>query len=441
MPTTLTDTPSGAESLILDLHGKYLEEARPSEPFKGLNLASVRRFETLKFPHPKHDLFSFVNAKELAWTRFQLQRDSRIGKDIVRDHVYPGCEKSVLVVADGTFRPDLSDLSALPSQVKVSSLREAVADPAIARYLAETIESENDVFAAINGAFFNDGLYLEVEPAALVETPALILYISSGSASHPTMTVPRVLAKVGRHSEVKIVVKYAGAGGNYFVNSTQDFILEENSKVLYTHIQADPFESWSFAKDRVHLNRYSRFHGVNVYSGCKLARRHHEVHLEDSGAELKLDGVSVLTGREQAHNLVRIHHEAPQCASAQHFKNIVNESSRSSFDGSVIVNKGAQLTNSDQLINNLMLSDDAHADSKPNLMIYADDVKCTHGSTVGQLDEEQLFYLNSRGLSQGMAKSLLTRSFAESILGEIQVPAVASGLRGILSKKLEANHA
>jgi len=135
---------------------------------------------------------------------------------------------------------------------------------------------------------------------------------------------------------------------------------------------------------------------------------------------------------------VRIHHEAPHGTSAQVFKNIVSGKSRSSIDGTVIVNQGAQQTNSDQLINNLMLSDNAHADTKPNLMIFADDVKCTHGATVGQLNEDQLFYLKTRGLIEKVAKELLTKSFAESIIQTIEFPGVVEYLENNLLKKLEA---
>jgi Fe-S cluster assembly protein SufD len=153
-----------------------------------------------------------------------------------------------------------------------------------------------------------------------------------------------------------------------------------------------------------------------------------------------LNGVSVLDGKDQVHNFIRIHHEAPQCVSHQHFKNVVNGQARSSFDGTVIVNQGAQLTNSNQLINNLMLSDDCHADNKPNLMIFADDVKCTHGATIGQIDKEQWFYLQTRGLSAKVAKELLTRSFAKSIIQTIEFPVVVEDLNSTLLKKLEVRN-
>ena len=220
----------------------------------------------------------------------------------------------------------------------------------------------------------------------------------------------------------------------------QDWKISEGASVVLTQVQGDPFDAWNFAKTRVHLKRNARFYSANACNGSVLVRHHFEGRLEEEGAELILNGVSVLDGKEQVHNFVRIHHEAPQCVSHQHFKNVVNDEGRSSFDGTVIVNQGAQLTNSNQLINNLMLSNNCHADNKPNLMIFADDVKCTHGATIGQIDDEQLFYLQTRGLSKKFAKELLTRGFAESIIQTIKFPEVVKELSNTLLKKLEADH-
>jgi Fe-S cluster assembly protein SufD len=171
-----------------------------------------------------------------------------------------------------------------------------------------------------------------------------------------------------------------------------------------------------------------------------LVRNHNEVWLNESGAEMELNGVSVLEEDEQSHQFVRVHHEVENCTSHQYFKNIINDRARASFDGTVVVNKGAQLTNSDQLINNLMLSDEGHADCKPNLMIFADDVKCAHGATVGQLDDDQLFYLKTRGLSESVAKEILTQSFARSIVQKIPFEPVVKELDETLLKKLVANN-
>lgn len=435
--TTMATTEATGESMVLDLHKKYLEEVKPSKHCLEFNEAGIKRFEFLKFPHSKHEMFTFVNTKDISLTRFDFPGKSKVGNDFIKKHVYSGYQGHVITLVDGVFRPDLSDI-AEPDSLKITDLAKAVDDSQVKRYLLDTIRVESDVFASINAAFLHQGVCLEVAPA--VQAKLQILCISSGSSSSPVMTTPRILVKVGRNAELGVIVKYAGAAGNYFVNAVQDFILEENCKVIYTQIQADDRSARHFSKTRVQMPAYSRFLTANASFGSKLVRHHYEVHLKGSGAELLLNGLSILRGEDQVHNYVRVHHEAPQCVSNQHFKNIVNDKSRSSFDGTVIVSKGAQLTNSDQLINNLQLSDDAHADSKPNLMIFADDVKCSHGSTVGRLNDEQLFYLNSRCLSQDAAKILLTRSFAESILETIQFPEVVKDLRQTLLKKLEPNY-
>lgn len=439
MLSATTEVTDKGETLVLDLHKKYRQEIKPSSLFQELNESAIERFEFLKFPDSKHEMYTFASTKELARTRFDLQRKSAVGEDFIKKHVYAG--SNVITLIDGVYRHDLSNITGLDSRVSVTGFDKAVADPAIKRYLLDTIDEENDVFASINGAFLHQGVLVEVEPLAPIEAPLQILHVSSGSASNPVMTTPRVLIKIGRHAEVKLIVKYVGVAGNYFVNAVQDFILAENSKVVYTQVQADAPNAWHLSKSRIQMSEYSRFISTNASAGSKFVRHHYEVHLKGSGAELAMNGLAILKGEEQVHNFIRVHHEAPQCVSNQRFKSIVNDKTRFSFDGTVIVNRGAQLTNSDQLINNLMLSDDAHADSKPNLMIFADDVKCTHGSTVGRLNEEQLFYLNTRGLSQNAAKTLLTRSFAESILDTIQFPAVVQDLRGTILKKLEAKYA
>jgi Fe-S cluster assembly protein SufD len=439
MTAILTATQDTAnESMVLDLHKKYLEEIKPPQPFRELNSVGAERFELLKLPHSKHEMYTFVNTKELSSVRFDLPGKGGVESDFIKKHIYPACDDNVIVMLDGVFRPDLSNTSNLDSRIKVTDLAKALDNHQAKQYLLDTIRAENDVFASINSAFFHQGIYLEVEHAA--QANLQILCVSSGSSSNPVMTTPRILAKVGRNAEIGVVLKYVGAKGNYFVNAVQDFILEENSKVIYTQIQADDRTARHFSKTRIQMSANSRFLAANASFGSKLVRHHYEAHLKGNGAELLLNALSILRGEDQVHNFVRVHHEAPHCVSNQHFKNIVNDKTRSSFDGTVIVCKGAQLTSSDQLINNLQLSDDAHADSKPNLMIFADDVKCTHGSTVGRLNDEQLFYLNSRCLSLDAAKTLLTRSFAESILETIQFPDVVNDLRKTLLKKLEPDY-
>ena len=433
MSDTLVE--SSAESGFLDLHKKLLEQGRPA--LEELQEAALNRFELLGFPHSKHEMYTFVNIKGLVATSFILPDGGvNVSEDFVAGHIYPDCERQCLVFVDGVFNRGLSRFEGVSANLV--SLSEA--DQELKDYLSKTAENENDVFAALSTAFCSEGLVFKVDDNTQISGTVQVLFVSTGRAAGPVMHSPRLVWQLGKLAEVKVIEKFVGTEGGYFINSVQDWLLAEGAGVSFTQVQVDSFDSWHFSKTRVHFNRNARFYSSNASSGTQLARHHYEVWLKEEGSELRLNGVSVLDGKEQVHNFIRIHHEAPQCISHQHFKNVVNGHARSSFDGTVIVNPGAQLTSSDQLINNLMLSDDCHANNKPNLMIFADDVKCTHGVTIGQIDEDQWFYLQTRGLSAKAAKELLTRSFAQSIIQTIEFPEVVEELKGTLLKKLEATN-
>ena len=433
MSDTLVE--SSAESAFLDLHKKLLEQGRPA--LEELQEAALNRFELLGFPHSKHEMYTFVNIKGLVATSFSLPDGGvNVSEDFVAGHIYPDCERQCLVFVDGVFNRGLSRFEGVSANLV--SLSEA--DQELKDYLSKTAENENDVFAALSTAFCSEGLVFKVDDNTQISGTVQVLFVSTGRSVGPAMHAPRLVWQLGKLAEVKVIEKFVGTEGGYFINSVQDWLLAEGAGVSFTQVQVDSFDSWHFSKTRVHLNRNARFYSSNASSGTQLARHHYEVWLKEEGSELRLNGVSVLDGKEQVHNFIRIHHEAPQCISHQHFKNVVNGHARSSFDGTVIVNEGAQLTNSDQLINNLMLSNDCHANNKPNLMIFADDVKCTHGVTIGQIDEDQWFYLQTRGLSAKSAKELLTRSFAQSIIQTIEFPEVVEELNGTLLKKLEATN-
>jgi Fe-S cluster assembly protein SufD len=433
MSDTLVE--SSAVSAFLDLHKKLIEQGSPA--LAELQQVALNRFELLGFPHSKHEMFTYLNTKGLVETAFGLSDGSKkVSEDFVASHIYPDCESQCLVFVDGVLNRDLSRLEGVNTYLV--PLSEAVSDQELKKYLSETAENENDVFAALSTAFCGEGLVFKVGDNTQISRPVQVLFVSTGGS--PVMHVPRLVWQLGNLSEVKVIEKFVGVEGGYFINAVQDWLLAEGAGVSFTQVQADASDSWHFSKTRVHLHRNSRFHSTNASYGTQLARHHYDVRLKEEGSELRLNGVSVLDDKEQVHNFIRIHHEAPQCVSHQHFKNIINGQARSSFDGTVIVNQGAQLTNSNQLINNLMLSNDCHADNKPNLMIFADDVKCTHGATIGQIDEEQWFYLQTRGLSARVAKELLTRSFAKSIIETIEFPEVVKELNGTLLKKLEVRN-
>jgi Fe-S cluster assembly protein SufD len=441
MNSTVSQADSKSEAIIIERCQKYIEDLGSGHALKEICQGAITRFDELKFPHAKHEMYTFVGTNDLVESPFEIQSDGNVDAEFIKRHIYPSCANSVLVICDGIYRADLSSVSSLESSVKIKTLSEMAGDSFVKQYILDTVKKENDVFACINSAFLKEGLALDVPAKTVCDSPIQILYISTGSTKAPVTTHPRLLVKVGKLAEAKIIVKYVGQSGNYFVNSVQDFILDDDAGVTYSQVQADPADAWNFTKTRISLNRNSRFIAANASSGCRIARNHFDADLNQVGGEFRLNGVAVLKDKEQAHSYINIRHLAPHCTSNQHFKNIVNDESRASIDGTVTVGVGAQLTQSDQLINNLVLSGEAHADCKPNLMIYADDVKCTHGSTVGQIDEEHMFYLKTRGLSQEIAEALLTTSFAHAIVETIAFPEVIDDVNKTILKKLEAKNA
>jgi len=437
MTGTTIDQTNRPESQVKELFIKKQSENKPASPaLEKFNKAAFEKFEKLKFPDRKHEMYTFVGTKELVSTSFALGEAGTITINQADAMTNPASKNSRIVFVNGAYSESLSDLSGLGEGISLEPLSESIGKKEVSDYLLESLENENDVFAALNGALLTNGLVLEIAEKAAFKAPLQILYLATDSDS-PTVHCPRLLVLARRSSALDIDVKFSGGGDHSFVNATMDVILEENARISFTQFQNN--SAWHLSKLKASLKRDSRFLVSSAMAGAKLARCHYEMWLNEPGAELQLNNLSVLRGEEQAHNYVQIHHKAEHCTSAQLFRNIVDDKARSSVDGTVVVHPGAQLTSSDQLINNLMLSDDCRADNKPNLKIYADDVKCTHGATVGQVDEEQVFYLKTRGLSEATARTLLTRSFAESLIETAQSQEVAQDWRNVLLKKLEAN--
>ena len=335
MSSVIEESKNGAESAVLALHKQFLDTDQPSADLLPFNKKALDIFESLKFPHRKHEMYTFVNTKGLTDTSFSLKTESSVQKSFVKQHVYAGCERSHLTFVDGALCPDLSDATALGTSVKIGSLIEAVKDESFKNILQESIEQENDVFASINSAFMKQGIMIRVGRDKQIEVPLQILNVSSGGESGPVMTVPRAYIHLEPLSELKLIVKYVGDGGNYFVNSVQDIVIEDNATFTHIQIEADSTDAWHFSKNRVCLKRDSRYLGYQTTNGTRLVRNHNEVWLSEPGAEMELNGVSVLEDDEQSHHLVRVHHEVENCISHQYFKNIINDRARASFDGTV----------------------------------------------------------------------------------------------------------
>lgn len=383
-----------------------------------------KRFQEIGLPTRKHELFRYVKLHYLYSQQYQLAQASEIQAADVALHVIPECQESVLVFVNGIFRADLSCTAALPQKAVVQPFSVAMRTygALLTNQLTKAIKEETDPFAALNIALHRDALFLYLPPKTVLDVPIQLLYLVD-AGKDKLMVSPRFQLFAGAHSEIEVIASHAAlSGAGYCINQTAQFSLEENSKVHYTQVNCEaPDNIWHFDALRASLKRDSFLKVVNATTGSATIRNDYRVMLLGENCHTSLNGISMLGQKREAHTHVYVDHQAPNCESRQLYKSVLNDASHSCFEGKIMVRQAAQKTNAFQLNNNLLLSDQASAESKPNLEIFADDVKASHGATVGQLDKEELFYMKSRGFSDIEAKGLLIFGFCKEIIDMLPV--------------------
>jgi len=331
-----------------------------------------------------------------------------------------------LVFVNGHFVAALSDVRELPAGLAVGGLADAVSaeregvDARLCRYA----DNERDPFVALNTALWEDGAYVRVERGASVEQPVHLLYLTTAHDS-PVMTHPRTLVIAGATSRAAVIEEYVSIGdGAAFSNSVTELIAGQDSVVGHFLVERENLGSFNFSTLRIEQERGANVDSHSILLGGGLVRNNVHPVLDGEGAECLINGLFVGAGRQHLDNFMLVEHAKPNCESRQFYNGILDEQSRGVFHGRIVVHKDAQHTDAKQTNRNLLLSDDARIDTKPQLEIYADDVKCTHGATIGQIEEEALFYLRSRGLSETDARNLLLYAFAAECLDRMrEVPA------------------
>jgi Fe-S cluster assembly protein SufD len=346
----------------------------------------------------------------------------------------------LVVVVDGRVVPDLCRIPSR-SGIRVTSLAGAISagDSIAERHLGRHAVPAVTPFGALNTALFADGVLLRVERSVALETPIHVLHLAS-SAAEETVVSPRMLVVVEPGAQAALVESYAGvdAGeGGHFTNAVCEVVLGENAQLNHFRIQREPETGWHIGLACVDQARDSRYHSVTVAMGCRLSRLDLRTELTASGAEALLYGVYLADHEQLVDHHTAIHHAAPHCNSWEVYKGILADRSRGVFNGKVVVDAIAQRTDAKQTNRNLLLSDHAKIDTKPQLEIFADDVKCTHGATVGRLDEQQRYYLQSRGIAGRAARALLVWAFAAEVLAEVPDARLRQALERIVHARVD----
>ena len=402
--------------------------------------AAMARFVELGFPTTKHEEWRSTNVARIANTVFELENSGAV--DVSRGELEPftfGDSAGGLVVfVNGRFAPELSLIPRLPDGVKVGSLAEAMqTDPGLVEpHLARHACYQQQPFTALNTAFMEDGAFVYVPKGKVVVEPIHLLFLTTAS-ERALVTHPRNLIVAEPSSQVTVVETYAGLGdGVYFTNAVTEIIARENSVIDHYKIVREGGAAFHMATLQLHQERSSTVDAHTVCLGGILVRNDINTVLDGEGCECTLNGLYLVIGKEHVDNHLVVDHASPHCNSREFFKGILDGHGRGVFSGRIIVRKDAQKTDAKQTNRSLLLSQDARVESKPQLEILANDVKCTHGATIGQVSEEALFYLRSRGLSKEAARSLLVFAFAGECLDRVRIKPLRAQLETLLLARL-----
>lgn len=408
------------------------QQVSPGDPLQKMKSRAWDTFRQQGLPGARSEAFRYLHLRRLFAQQYALSHATTVTREQISAFIYPECAQSVLVFVNGHYQPALSDLRALPKKMSVSTLPEAMRTYGtfLNSQWSRAEKEEEDPFTILNSALHRDGVFVYLPPKTIVEAPIQILHVTDTAAT-PMFILPKISLFTGAHSEATVVTSYATlSGSRYCTSQATDIALEEGARIRYiqTSHEAAAADCWHFESLRAHLKRDSNLMALCASEGSAAVRYSYRVALAGENAEASLNGVWMLDGSREMHTHVTVDHQAPNCRSMQLYKGVLNGTSRSSFEGKILVQQEAQKTDAFQLNNNLLISDRAQANSKPNLEIFADDVKASHGSTVGQLDAEQLFYMKTRGFSEAAAKNMLIYSFCQEVIDKVPVESLRKAL-------------
>lgn len=404
-------------------------------PVKQLRQAGIASLAATGFPSTRLEAWRLTDVEPILRARYlqgATEGAHAVSAADLAPHRYEGC--ACLVLVDGHFRADLSDLSGLPAGLEAGGLAEALHRPAsgaleqlggVARF-----GDPAQAFVALNTAFLRDGAYLRAPRGLLVERPVQVLMLATGGG---LASYPRNLFVAEAGSQMTVIESFVSLGAEaHFSCPVTEVAVGDHANVDHYRVQKENRAAHHVAALYLRQGRDSSFNSHSVMHGGALVRNDVVALLEAEGISCTLNGLYVISGKQHVDNQMLVEHAQPHGYSHELYKGILDDEARANFLGKIHVHPGAQQTDAVQANRNLILSKGAIAHSNPQLEIFADDVKCTHGSTVGQLDPDAVFYLRSRGIGQDAARSILTYAFAADIVERIQVPAVRADLETFL---------
>jgi Fe-S cluster assembly protein SufD len=403
-----------------------------------LRAGAQARFDVLGIPKPTHEDWRQTNLQPVAPFAATEALPASVPPAALDAVPFAAALPCRAVLVNGRFDERLSDLSAVPEGVHVRSLAAALGETpaALEPHFGRAASFQSAPFVALNTALFADGIVVTVDAGADAKIPLHIVHLAVPGDS-PAATHPRTLVIAAAGSRLTLVESFVALrAGTYLTNAVTEIIADDDAEVCHVKIQAEDPSAWHVAAVAGHQARDSRIVSHNISFGAALARNDIGSRLDGSGAECRLYGLYAVDGVQHVDNHTWLDHAMPHCPSWEMYKGLLGGASRAVFNGRIVVREGAQKTDAKQSNKNLILGDRAVVHTRPQLEIHANDVKCTHGATIGRLDEAALFYLRTRGIGKIEARNVLIRAFADDLIDMIPVPEMREVLSDTLHRRL-----
>lgn len=409
-----------------------------SKPFNQIRKAAFDTFEGLGFPSTKHEEWKYSNVKGITNSSFNLHPAATVTEEDLAQMPIPNLEGNILYFINGNFEHQLSNIVSDSNEVLIISFEEALnqKNEVFEQYFNSNTDAHENAFTALNTAYAQKGVFIYVPDRKLVEQPIILRFISDARSENVAVQ-PRVLLVVGKNSEVQVAESYRTIGtNNAFTNACTEIFVDESANVHYYKIQNESDSSHHISSTSVLQKGKSVFTANTVTANGGFVRNNLNIKVNGEFAEANMYGLYIPNASQHVDNHTVVDHMLPNSSSNEFYKGILKDKSTGVFNGKIFVRQDAQKTNAFQSCKNVLTSNEATMNTKPQLEIWADDVKCSHGTTTGQLNDAALFYMQSRGISKDSAKSLLMLAFAQDVIDKFEIAPIKAYLQGLVEDKI-----
>lgn len=426
--------------LIADFHARETAmNGEAQSAFHQTKRNALKQFETLGFPTPKNEEWKYSNVRDIIKHSYQFNGEHSVTSESLSSLNFAGLtDNNILYFINGKYEPSLSTIVSPEDQLILLPLSKAVKQhpDLVTTYFGKLSKDQDEAFTALNTALSNEGIFIYVPKNKAVETSIILRFISDASADNVGSN-PRNLIVAEQNAQVRIAESYRTIGdGHSFTNAFTEIYVAEDANVQYYKVQDESNNAYHIGTTQVKMADRSHFYAATVTVNGGFTRNNLNIEIDGEHCDAHMYGLYFPDEKQHVDNHTLADHRKPNSESNELYKGVLLGKSTGVFNGKIFVREDAQKTNAYQSCKNVVLSPDATMNTKPQLEIYADDVKCSHGTTTGQLDEEALFYIRSRGISKSEALSLLMFAFCADVISQIKIDPIREYLEGVIAQKL-----